>query len=141
VGSIFRSGLSLEQANAISKDTAMAWLGIEITEIGDDYVRGTIPVDHRTVQPARLLHGGVSVLLGETLGSMASMMVVDMATETVVGLEVNANHLRPATKGKVTGTAKAIHIGRTTHLWEFRLENEEGKLTCIGRLTMAVRPK
>ena len=138
---IFRSDLSLEMANAISKNTAMEWLGIEITEIGEDYVRGTIPVDHRTVQPARLLHGGASVLLGETLGSMASMMIVDIAKETVVGLEVNANHLRPATSGKVTGTAKAIHIGRTTHLWEFRLENEEGKLTCIGRLTMAIRPK
>lgn len=139
--SIFRSRLSLEQANAISKGTSMEHLGIEITEIGDDFVRGTIPVDHRTVQPARLLHGGASVLLGETLGSMASMMVIDPQSETVVGLEVNANHLRPATKGKVTGTAKAIHIGRTTHLWAFSLLNDEGKLTCVGRLTMAVRPK
>lgn len=124
-----------------SENTMVTHLGIEITEMGDDFLAGTMPVDERTVQPAGILHGGASVVLAETLGSIASSLQVDMQKNTVVGLEINANHLRSVPKGGwVEGRATAIHLGRKTHVWEIRITNPEGKLTCISRLTMAVIP-
>jgi len=113
-------------------------MGIEYVEIGDDYVIGRIPVDERTVQPFGILHGGSSVVLAETLGSMAANYCLRKENQIAVGLDINANHIRSVTKGWVYGTARPVHIGGTTQGWEIKLENEEGKLTCISRLTMAV---
>lgn len=121
-----------------SKNTAVAHMGIEYVEFGDDYVKGRMPVDERTVQPFGILHGGASVLLAETLGSMAANCCLKDPETVAVGLDINANHLRPVSKGWVYGIAKAIHIGSATQVWEIRLENEDGKTTCISRLTMAV---
>lgn len=128
----------LENLAKASENTAVNHLGIEYIEIGDDYVTGRMPVDGRTVQPFGILHGGASVVLAETLGSMAANCCLKDPGTVAVGLEVNANHLRPATKGWVYGTARPIHIGSATQVWEIRIENEEGKATCISRLTMAV---
>jgi len=131
--------ISLDQLNALSKDTAVRSLGIVFTEIGADFVRATMPVDARTRQPFGLLHGGASVLLAETLGSMAGGLCV-MPKQHVVGVEINANHLRGVRGGVVTGTARALHVGRSTHVWEVRIEDERGHLVCISRMTLAVIP-
>ncbi|SOB77054.1 uncharacterized domain 1-containing protein [Marinobacter sp. LV10R510-11A] len=128
----------LEYMAKASANTAVSHMGIEYTEIGDDYVTGRIPVDKRTVQPFGVLHGGSSVVLAETLGSMAANCCLKDPNTVAVGLEINANHIRPVTKGWVYGTARPIHIGSATQVWEIRMENEEGKTTCISRLTMAV---
>lgn len=127
--------------NASNRDTAGQSLGIEITEIGTDFVRGTMPVDARTRQPFGLLHGGASVLLAETLGSIAANLCLDPAEAVAVGLEINANHLRAARNGIVTGTARSLHVGRTTQVWEIRIENDRGELCCVSRITMAVVPR
>lgn len=129
---------TLEQMVEGSKNTAVATMGIEFVEIGDDYLIGRIPVDERTVQPFGILHGGSSVVLAETLGSMAANYCLRDENQIAVGLDINANHIRSASKGWVYGTARPLHLGGTTQVWEIRLENEEGKLTCISRLTMAV---
>lgn len=113
-------------------------LGIVFTEMGDDYVRGTMPVDRRTHQPMGILHGGASVVLAESLGSMAANLCVDVATHYCVGLDINANHIRAVRSGVVTGTARPVHLGRTTQVWEIRIEDERGALVCLSRLTMAV---
>lgn len=134
----FRSPVDIAAINALGEGCMVGHLGITITEAGDDWLRGTMPVDERTRQPFGLLHGGASVALAETLGSMAGGLCVDPATEAVVGLEINANHLRAARSGVVTGTARALHVGRSTHVWEIRIENEAGKPVCISRLTLAV---
>lgn len=139
--SIWHTTPSLEQMNALSKDTAVQHMGIEYVEIGDDYLVGTMPVDSRTVQPMRILHGGSNVLLAESLGSIASSLVMDPTKSICVGLEINANHVRACRKGRVKGVCKPIHLGRTTHLWEIRIEDEEGRLSCISRLTMAILPR
>lgn len=130
-----------EQLNALSRNTLVEWIGIEITEVGDDFVRGRMPVDQRTHQPYGLLHGGASVVLAETLGSIAGAMVVAGTGAKVVGLEINANHLRAVHSGWVIGTARSLHVGRSTQVWEIRIETEEGKLACISRLTLAVVSK
>lgn len=127
--------------NAGSADTLVRHLGIEVLEVGEDFIRGRMPVDHRTHQPFGLLHGGASVALAETLGSMAASLCVDPATQMAVGLEINANHLRAVTAGWVIGTARPIHIGRSTQVWDIRIENEAGQSVCISRLTMAVVPR
>ncbi|MBZ0335574.1 putative esterase [Marinobacter sp. JH2] len=129
---------SIEQMTAASKNTAVGHMGIEYLEIGDDYVKGRMPVDERTIQPFGVLHGGASVVLAETLGSMAANCVLRDKGTVAVGLDINANHIRPVSGGWVYGTAKAQHIGSATQVWEIRLENEQGKLTCVSRLTMAV---
>lgn len=116
-------------------------IGIEITEITPGSIKGRMPVDHRTVQPAGILHGGASVALAETLGSLASNLIVDNSKYVCVGLDINANHLRPASNGFVYAEASPIHIGRKTHVWNIEIKNEEGKLVCISRLTMAVVEK
>lgn len=118
--------------------TMMEHLDIQITEIGDDFISGTMPVDHRTKQPAGLLHGGASVVLAETLGSIAAFLVVDPELYTCVGLDINANHLRAVKEGKVIGTARPIHLGATTHVWSIEIKDENGRMVCISRITMAV---
>jgi len=137
---IWKQDISLERINGWSANTMMETLGIRITEVGDDWLRGTMPVDHRTHQPYGLLHGGASVVLAETLGSTAAMLTLDPAQEVAVGLDINANHVRGVRSGTVTGTARVIHIGRTTQVWDIRIEGETGELVCISRLTMAVIP-
>lgn len=136
--SIWKQPTGLERINAWSRNTMMETLGIVFTEVGDDFLRGTMPVDHRTHQPFGLLHGGASVVLAETLGSTAAMLTLDPAVEVAVGLDINANHIRGVKSGLVTGTATMAHIGRTTQVWEIRIENEEGGLVCLSRITMAV---
>ncbi len=116
-------------------------IGIEITEITSGSLKGRMPVDHRTIQPAGILHGGASVALAETLGSIASNLIIDTGKFICVGLDINANHLRPATNGFVYAEASPIHIGKKTHVWSIEIKNEEGKMVCISRLTMAIIEK
>ena len=129
----------LEEINARSADTAVAHLGIEITEVGDDYLVGRVPVDHRTKQPFGLLHGGVSVVLAETLGSIAAFQASPEG-HLAVGLDINANHLRSVRSGWVTGTARPVHIGRTTQVWQIDMVDERGQMNCVSRITMAILP-
>lgn len=132
----------LEEFGRFQKNTLLEALGIELKEIGEDYLVGTMPVDERTKQPFGLLHGGASVALAETLGSVAAGMVVGTDNFNAVGLDINANHLRPVFKGNVVGKASPIFIGKKTHVWEIKIsDGETGKLSCISRLTMAIMPK
>ncbi len=137
---IWKQPTDLARINGWSANTMMETLGIRLTAIGDDWLQGTMPVDHRTHQPFGLLHGGASVVLAETLGSTAALLTLDPTREVAVGLDINANHVRGVRSGSVTGTARMLHLGRTTQVWEIRIENEEGALVCISRLTMAVVP-
>lgn len=139
--SIFKQATDLAQLNELNRDTAAAALGIRIVEVGDDYIRATMPVDARTRQPFGLLHGGASVLLAETLGSMAGVLTLDPSRELAVGLEINANHVRAVQAGVVTGTARPLHVGRTTQVWEIRITNDKGDLACVSRITLAVVPR
>lgn len=129
---------TLEQLNQGAADCMPGYIGLQITEIGDDYLEGTLPVDHRTRQPFGILHGGASVVLAETLGSIGANLVVDGEKYYCVGQEINANHLRPVGEGEVTGVARPVHIGRTSQVWEIRISDPRGKLNCISRITMAV---
>src|SRR4249919_2416702 len=133
----FLRTITVETLNALSRGTAMEPLGIVFSEIGPDYLRGTMPVDARTRQPYGLLHGGASVLLAETLGSTAGGLCVGEG-QGVVGIEINANHLAGVREGLVTGTARALHVGRSTQVWEVRIEDARGRLVCVSRLTLAV---
>jgi len=133
----FRRTMALDALNALSHGTAMEPLGIVFTELGPDYLRGTMPVDARTRQPYGLLHGGASALLAETLGSTAGGLCVDEG-QGVVGIEINANHLAGVREGRVTGTARPLHVGRRTQVWEIRIEDDRGRLSCVSRLTLAV---
>ncbi len=137
---LFRDA-SLEFVNELSRNTMGEQIGIEITEIGPDYLRGKIPVDKRTIQPFGILHGGASAALAETLGSIAGTLVLDPEREFCVGLEINANHIRSVRSGFVYGTARPIHIGGKTQVWEIRIEDERNSLVCISRLTLAVLPR
>ena len=121
--------------------TMIDHLGIEILEAGDDYLRGRMPVDARTRQPAGVLHGGASVAFAETLASWAASFCVDPSQHHCVGIEINANHVRPVSEGYVLGTARPLNLGRTLQVWEVRIESEQGKLVCISRVTMAVLKK
>ncbi|MGB9079941.1 MAG: hotdog fold thioesterase [Desulfuromonadaceae bacterium] len=134
---IWKSPITLDQLKLGSKDTLMEHLGIEYLEIGSDYLKARMPVDSRTKQSAGILHGGASAALAETLGSVAASMCIDRSMKRIVGLEINANHIRPVTGGWVTGITMPIHVGNTTQIWEIRIYNEEGKLVCISRLTVA----
>lgn len=136
--SIWTKPLDLEALNKANQASAIESLGIEFTEIGADYIKGRMPVDARTIQPYGILHGGASVLLAESLGSVAANYCLRGADQRAVGLEINANHLRAVASGWVTGTARPIHLGGSTQVWEIRIENDEGKTSCISRLTMAV---
>ena len=128
----------LEYANDKGKDCLIGYLGIELIEAGDDYLKARMPVDNRTRTPAGVLHGGASVALAETLGTWAAAFCVDPAKHHCVGVEINANHLRPAASGFVYGVARPVHLGRTTHVWEIRVTDEANKLVCISRITVAV---
>lgn len=130
--------VTLEHLHALSKDTMAEYLGIEWVEIGDDYLIARMPVDHRTKQPFGLLHGGASVALAETLGSVAAALVIDHNTSLPVGLEINANHMRSVKEGYVYGTVRPFHCGRTTHVWEIKIADEEDKLVCVSRITVAI---
>ncbi|UOQ71781.1 hotdog fold thioesterase [Hymenobacter cellulosilyticus] len=129
----------LAQLNAWCRNTLGEHLGIEITEVGDRLLVGRMPVDHRTHQPMGLLHGGASVALAETLGSIGAALQVDVRKKACVGLEINANHLKGVHSGWVVGRATALHVGRSTQVWEIRITHEEtGMLVCVSRITMAV---
>lgn len=134
---IWKNRPTLEQLRELSRNTMIEHLGIEILEIGDDYLKARMPVDQRTRQPDAVLHGGASAALAETLGSIAAGLCVDRETKRVVGIEINANHIRPVHDGWVTGLTRPIHIGKTTQIWEIKIYNQEEKLVCISRLTVA----
>ncbi len=123
--------------NQAGRGTLLETLGIRFVEVGEDWIRATMPVDHRTVQPYGLLHGGASVALAESLGSYAALLCLEDG-RTSVGLEINANHIRAVRQGTVVGTARPIHLGRSTHVWEIRVEDEQGRLVCISRITLAI---
>jgi 1,4-dihydroxy-2-naphthoyl-CoA hydrolase len=135
--SIWRSLQTLDELNT-KRGNLIDHLGICFTAIGDDFVRGTMPVDARTIQPYGLLHGGASVALAETLGSMGAAMCVDAAEYQCVGQEINANHVRAARGGLVTGTARPVHLGGRTHVWGIDIVDEADKLVCVSRITIAV---
>jgi 1,4-dihydroxy-2-naphthoyl-CoA hydrolase len=139
--SIWRQRPTVEALNDFSANTLLEQLDIRFTEVGDDYLVATMPVDRRTHQPFGLLHGGATAALAESLGSSGANCCLDMRSEYAVGLEINANHLRSARTGKVTGTARPLHLGRRTQVWETRVEDDAGKLVCVSRLTLAVVPK
>lgn len=132
--------ITVEMLNQTSVPNMANHLGIEFTELGTDYVCARMPVDHRTRQPYGILHGGASVVLAETLGSLGASLCVDLSQFKVVGLEINANHIRPVSEGYVYGRAEILHLGRSTQIWEIKITNKEGKLVCISRLTIAVLP-
>ena len=136
--SIWFQPFTLDELNRYQQQTLVTHLGIRYTEIGDDYLKGVMPVDGRTKQPAGILHGGASVALAETLGSTGANLAVDRKQKFCVGLDINANHIRAMREGEVTGTARPLHIGKTTQVWEIRITNDEEKLVCVSRITMAV---
>jgi uncharacterized protein (TIGR00369 family) len=129
---------TLEQLTRHAANSAVSNLGIEFIEIGDDYIKGRMPVDHRTVQPFGILHGGASLLLAETLGSVAANQCLRKDNQQAVGLDINANHIRAVSSGWVIGMARPAHIGGSTQVWEIKIETEDGKTVCVSRLTMAV---
>jgi len=135
---IWKMPMSLETAEARAKNTFVEFIGIKFVEFGEDYLKATLPVDHTTKQPMGFLNGGVSAALAESVASTAANYCVDQTDYYCVGLDINANHLRPALGGIVTATAKPIHLGSKTQVWEIKIENEQGKLVCISRMTMAV---
>jgi 1,4-dihydroxy-2-naphthoyl-CoA hydrolase len=135
---IWRSLRSSADLNSGRDGTLIEHLGIEFSEIGDDFVRATMPVDHRTRQPYGLLHGGASLALAETIGSMGATMCVDVAEYLCVGQEINANHVRSVRSGLVTATTRPVHLGGRTHVWTIDIVNEDGKLVCTSRLTVAI---
>jgi len=136
--SIWLGNITLEQLNDSGRKSMVSHLGIEFTAIGENSLSARMPVDERTIQPFGLLHGGASVALAETLGSLCASLTLDTTKKIPVGMEVNANHIRPVRSGWVYGEARPLHIGETTQVWEIRINNEAGKLVCISRLTMAV---
>jgi 1,4-dihydroxy-2-naphthoyl-CoA hydrolase len=139
--SVFKPGITLDSLNKNSLNTMISHLGIEYTALGEDTISAKMPVDHRTHQPLGLLHGGASISLAETLGSVAATCCVDQTTQYCVGLEINANHIKSVRSGYVVGTAKPVHIGKRTQVWEIRIVNETNELICISRITLAVIDK
>jgi uncharacterized protein (TIGR00369 family) len=137
MAAIWTRPLSTEILHAVHAGTAPEHLGLEFLEVGDDFIRARVPVDARTCQPLRILHGGVSVLLAETLGSCGAAFSVPEG-RTVVGLDINANHLRSVRSGWVNGITRPIHRGRSTHVWQIDLSDEQGRPVCVSRLTLAV---
>ena len=138
---IWKQAISVDLLRQANANCAVSHLGIEFLEVGDDFIRARVPVDERTRQPYGLLHGGVSVALAETLGSCGAAYAAPPG-HRAVGLDINANHLKSATSGWVTGTTRPVHIGRTTQVWAIEMHNDAGELTCVSRITMAVlQPK
>lgn len=136
--SIWFKPLTLAEVQQRGPGTMIEHIGIEITEVGADFLRGTMPVDHRTIQPMGLLHGGASIALAESLGSIAANLVIDPRKQYCVGLEINGNHIRSAKSGVVTGTASPLHLGNSTQVWNIEMRDDQNRITCISRLTMAV---
>ena len=137
MSTLWKKPLTLALCTQTSENTAVSHLGIEFVEVGDDFLRARVPVDERTRQPFGILHGGVSVVLAETLGSIGAYYACPEGHRGV-GLDINANHIRAASSGWVTGTARAVHIGRTTQVWQIDMVNDAGELTCVSRITMAI---
>lgn len=135
--SIWKRPATLEQLTEISKDTLIEHVGIEYLEIGDDYLKAKMPVDSRTRQTSGILHGGASAVLAETLGSVAASLCLGMDRKHAVGIEINANHIRPVADGWVTGIARPVHVGNATQVWEISIYDNQEKLVCISRLTVA----
>ena len=141
MSSIWHTQPNIDVINdSINQGTICDHLGIVVTEVGDDFIKGTMPADARTFQPFGVVHGGANVVLAETLGSIAGAHVIDFATTKCLVQEVSASHLRSVSSGLVTGTARPIHLGRRSHIWEIRLEDDRGKLTCLSKLTLAILP-
>ena len=134
---VWQKPISVAELTAMHVDTAVAHLGMEFLEVGDDFIRARVPVDTRTRQPYGLLHGGVSVVLAETLGSCGAAYATAEGYRAV-GLDINANHIKGVTSGWVTGVTRPVHMGRTTHVWQIDMHNDAGELTCVSRITMAV---
>lgn len=135
---IWKHDISLEQLNTINNRTMADFLGIRFTEIGDDYLVATMPANERTLQPAGIVHGGANVALAESVASLAANLTIDRNLYRAVGQEINANHIRPVTSGLVTATARPLHLGKTSQVWHIEIMNEEGKLTCVSRMTAAI---
>jgi len=136
--SIWRTQTSVEQLREYSRETLAHTIDIRVTEIGPDFLRATMPVTPRTHQPMGVLHGGASVALAETIGSVAATLCVDQEKYVCLGQEINANHLRPVSSGIVTATARPFHIGKRSHVWHIEIRDEKDRLVCVSRLTMAV---
>lgn len=134
-------GATVADLNQLSKGTMAEVLDITFTEIGDNYLKASMPVDNRTRQPYGLLHGGASAALAETIGSVASSLCIDTEKQICVGIEINCNHIRGKKDGLVTATAEALHIGSTTHVWDIKIRDEREKLVCVSRLTVAILKK
>jgi 1,4-dihydroxy-2-naphthoyl-CoA hydrolase len=134
----FNKNIHISELSALSKNTLGEHLGMEWVEVGEDFLVAKMPVDNRTKQPYGLLHGGASVALAETLGSVGAALVIDQHKYMAVGLEINANHVRSARGGWVFGTAKPLHTGATTQVWEIKITDEKDKLICISRITVAI---
>lgn len=139
--SIWKGKATVEDLNKRCENTLVQTLGIEFTEIGDDYIKAIMPVDRRTVQPAGILHGGASLALAESMGSVAGFMCIDSEKQYCVGMEINANHIRPVRSGSVHGVVRPIHVGRKTHVWEIAISEQHGKLVCVSRITLAILNK
>ncbi len=135
---IFPEYLELDAINSMSKGCMVEHLGIVFTKIGEDYLVATMPVDHRTKQPMGLLHGGASVALAETMGSIGSTVTIDLNKQYPVGLEINTNHIKSAKSGKVTGVAKPVHLGRSTQVWGIEIRNDDDQLVAVSRITLAI---
>ena len=139
--SIWFKPFSVEDLNTYQRETLVSHLGIRYVEVGEDFLSAVMPVDKRTKQPAGILHGGASVALAETLGSTGANMVLDRDQKLAVGLEINANHVRAMREGQVKGTARPLHLGGSTQVWEIRIADDQGRLVCVSRITMAVLDK
>ncbi len=137
MAAIWKQPISVEILTRLHVDTSPEWLGMEFLEVGDDFIRARIPVDRRTRQPYGILHGGVSVVLAETLGSCGAAYACPPGRRPV-GLDINANHIRAASTGWVTGIARPVHVGRSTHVWHIEMGNDAGQLTCVSRLTLSI---
>jgi 1,4-dihydroxy-2-naphthoyl-CoA hydrolase len=138
---MINKNVPLDMVNAMNKNTILEVLGIKTIELGDDYIVGTMPVDKRTRQPMGLLHGGASAVLIESLGSIGSTLIVDITKQNIVGIDINANHIRGVKSGLVTGKASILHCGRKTHVWQVDIKDDENKLVCSGRLTVMITDK
>jgi 1,4-dihydroxy-2-naphthoyl-CoA hydrolase len=136
----FQKEFSVDDLAKIDNNTMAEYLGLKWVEIGDDFLRMSMPVNHTTRQPYGFLHGGASCVLAETIGSVGSALIIDRTRFYCVGLEINANHLRSVRDGVVTATARPLHVGKTTHVWDIKIADEHGKLFCVSRLTVAIIP-
>ncbi len=135
---IWKQDLTLEQLNAVNKNTMAEFLDIRFIEIGDDYIVATMPANERTRQPAGIVHGGANVVLAESVASLAANLCIDRTCYRAVGQEINANHIRPVKKGLITATARPYHLGKTSQVWHIEITNDMGKLSCVSRMTAAI---